>query len=141
MKTNCISLTFLTLLAFSATMGLWPTQAQAGCKLNLAIQNTGKNKLKVNSAASKVKKKAGTWRRLYRGDWNVGYVNPGKTVTDVYKAGFGCATSRKFQIHYGCADGPKKGQSFVKYYPRVKRGGSAQWTKRQSVTIPLNKCQ
>ncbi len=125
--------------AMLALFAIEPGSVEAGCKLNLAIKNPGKNLINVINFRSKVKKKAGTWRRLHKGGWNIPRVKPGKVASDVYSAGFGCKTSRRFLITYNCVNGPRKGQQYVEYYPR-HRGPSSGYTKAVNITIPLARC-
>lgn len=109
----------------------------AACNINLGVRNMGNSIISVSKIKSKVKVKGGLWRALYKGGWDAhGGVKPGGTNEDVYRGAFNCGARRKYQIKYYCKTGPKQGREFVDYYP-----GSSAWTTKQSLIIPLRRCQ
>lgn len=130
--------------------GFWATDVQAGCKLNVYVQNAGKYPVDVfnfkNNDETGVKSKMGFWRALINGNWrpatrgDLGVerfsVLPSKRKGDDYDAGFRCGANRRFRIKYMCMSGPNRGNHFTEYYP-----GQKSWTRRQTVTIPLRQCK
>lgn len=131
-------------------LGVWSTEVDAGCKLNVYVKNIGKIPLDVfnfqNSAETGVKSKMGTWRPLIRGKWEPAIqgdlgqerfsLAPGQRKGDDYAAGFGCGAKRRYRITYMCMSGTLKGKHFTDYYPSAN-----DWTEQQTVTIPLGQCK
>ena len=111
--------------------------AQAGCRINLSVQNTSNSTVRVNNDyflnESSVRNPAGSWRALEKGKWHDGQyqliLNPGVKKSDVYQAAFKCNKKRRYRIAYKCGQNGNR----TKYYP-----SSTGWTKRTDVKIFLN---
>jgi len=129
---------FPSLLLLALCAGTWPTLAQAGCNMNLIVENKGQNTIFLDKKKSKVKTHSGLWKSLFNAGWDPpNNVRPGMSVGDNWHATYGCMNRRKYQITYSCNEGPYKGSSFTSYYPSA----SATWTRGQSKTIPVSKCK
>ena len=124
------------LLAFLAVIFLcsaWAESAQAGCNLNISVENKSKQSIRI--AEAKVKIKAGLWKKMKY--WDPAqeeiWLKPGEKSGDGYRADFNCGAKRRYQVRYQCLGGPDGW--FTDYYPSPKT-----WTTNQTLTISLRQC-
>ena len=135
---------FAPLVLVMMISSAWLNEAEAGCRLNVYVKNSGKGSLLVlnrkQMPETAVKAKMGVWRGLRQGFWFSGSdtinISTGQTKGDQYDAGFGCGAKRRYRINYLCTSGANKGSDFTDYYPSAK-----DWTTSQTVTIPLRQCK
>jgi hypothetical protein len=86
----------------SATVLLFAFFAEAGCYINLSVENMGKNILAIDNVDSKARIKGLAWRKLSRGGWNFNRVAPGQKKQGVYEASGKCGKRREYRIVYFC---------------------------------------
>ena len=108
------------LLAISLT-----SNASAGCKITISVNNTGTAALTVDWDESKVKTKGGLWKKI-KGGKNT--VAPGATESHVYTATFNCDANRRYQIFTEQGDSDQ-----TTYIP-----SSSTWTTDSSPTVSIS---
>ena len=126
------------------SVGVYPGDAVAGCRINLFVKNTGKQPLSVIIQAyneTGVKTRGGVWRSLSRAGWFRGLdrwplLKANEKQGDRFLAAFGCKAKRRYRIYYKCRAGAHKARHFTAYYP-----SGTTWTRKTTLTINLGLCK
>jgi hypothetical protein len=129
---------FALLMAFGLFL---PGAANAGCQINIFVENTGIYAVDVRTGTNGtgVKTKGGSWRKLTSGNWRLmgdETIEAGEQRGNRYNAVFGCGKNRRYRIKYYCKGGANERSHFTSYYP-----SPTEWTKKvDEVVIKLDKC-
>lgn len=124
----------LTLLTFTL-MALAAGSAEAGCQIQISVQNV--SNVRDADVRGEAKSKGGSWRKMHKGNWGSRYgseIHPGRTMTDIYSAAFGCGKKRRYKFVFQCQRPNSSIGPFVtKYYP--SRTG---WTQEQQISLSVS---
>jgi hypothetical protein len=150
-KSKAVGLVGAAAVGLSVYAAPTPAPALSGCRINVAVKNTGGALASVFNAdkwyqfpdQTGVKVKGGVWRALSKGYWFMGQervsVQAGETKADQYQAGLSCSAKRRYRIYYSCDGGKNQGSRFTAYYP-----SATGWTDGYdgtTVTVDLPMCQ